>query len=133
MSIEEVLTAAGISMADLPVSGSLGNHDKPAPDFEAKRTNTVVPPTFPLLEAGKRKKRHESMRIVPSAQTVHTRRQQPMSASYALERGYWGGSIMMSREEEDEWMVERQRKIEFLRERKNARRDGRSVSGMSTL
>jgi hypothetical protein len=133
LPIEEVLTAAGISMADLPVRRSLGNHDKAAPYFEAKPTSTVVPPTFPSLEAGKRKKRHESMRTVPGVQIVHTRRQHPMSASYAIERGYWGGSIMMSREEEDEWMAERQRKIEFLKERKNARRDGRSVSGVSTL
>lgn len=37
---------------------------------------------------------------------------------------------MMSRDEEDEWMAERQRKIELLQERKNARRDGRSLIGV---
>jgi len=133
MPIEEVLTAAGISMVDLPVSRSLGNHDKAAPDFEAKRTSAAVPPTFPSLDAGRRKKRHESMRTAPGVQTLHPRRQHPMSTSDIIERGYWGGSIMMSRDEEDEWMAERQRKIEFLKERKSARRDGRLMSGVSTL
>jgi hypothetical protein len=131
--IEEVLTAAGISMADFPVSGGSGHHDGAAPDFEANRTSIVVPPTFRLLEPGERRRQNESMHTALGVQTVHTRRQPHTSASDIIERGYWGGEIMMSRDEEDEWMAERQRKIELLQERKNARRDGRPLTGMLTL
>lgn len=125
--IEEVLTAAGINMADFPVSGGSGDHNDAAPDSEADRASTVVLPTFRPLEPGERRRRHETIHTALNVQTVHTRLQPRTNARDVIERGYWRGSIMMSRDEEDEWMAERQRKIELLQERKNARRKGRSL------
>ena len=120
--IEEVLTAAGISVADLPASG--GDHSN-----NVDRASTVVPSALPSLEAGERRRRHESMPDVQAVRTRHSHRN--ASVSDIIEKGYWGGSIMMSRDEEDEWMAERQRKIELLQQRKKARRGGRSLIGVS--
>ncbi|KIM40577.1 hypothetical protein M413DRAFT_446012 [Hebeloma cylindrosporum] len=140
MAVEDVLTAAGVNLADFPViAGGPGVHNDADPTVDSNRESTVVSPTFPFpphMDPGERRKRYEStgrlLEVKRTAQTAHTRRHhQNASASDIIERGgYWGGTIMMSRDEEDEWMAERQRKIELLQERKNARRDGRSLIGV---
>ena len=116
-------------MADLPASGGSGDHH-----HDVDRASTVVPSaalSSSSLDAGERRRRHESM---PDVHAIRPRRNhRNASVSDIIEKGYWGGSIMMSRDEEDEWMAERQRKIELLQERKKARRGGRSLLGVSMV